>query len=137
MSQLVLPTLFEIAADALKTNPGWLDEAVDEHEAGRVTNTPPTTLSTMRVRGGGPPFVKRGARVSYIRRDLFQWLNARRRTSTSVEPTNIRRAEGSDCFCAADGTKGPTRAQAQIRCSGLHGRVGTICKGGSAPGNSS
>jgi len=77
------PSLFQIAAEALMANPGWLDEAVGEDEASRVTNTPPATLQTMRVRGGGPPFVKRGARVSYIRRDLFQWLTVRRRSSTS------------------------------------------------------
>ncbi len=93
MSQVVLPTLLEIAAEALKTNPGWLDEAVDEHEAGRVTNTPPPTLQTMRVRGGGPPFVKHGARVKYIRRDLFEWLTAARRSSTSV---TVHAAESAD-----------------------------------------
>ena len=78
-AQTPLPSLIEILQD----NPGWLDEAVNEAEASRITNTPKATLQTKRVRGGGPPFTKIGKRVSYIRRDLFGWLAAGRRTSTS------------------------------------------------------
>ena len=76
---LPLPSLIEI----LRDNPGWLDEAVDEAEASRITKTPKATLQTKRVRGGGPTFTKTGKRVLYIRRDLFDWLTAGRRTSTS------------------------------------------------------
>ncbi len=75
-----LPSL----ADILQDNPGWLDEAVGTPEASRITNTPKATLETMRVRGGGPVYTKRGKRVDYIRRDLFAWLAAGRRTSTSA-----------------------------------------------------
>ena len=74
-----LPSLIEI----LRDNPGWLDEAVSTDEASRITNTAKATLETMRVRGGGPVFSKRGKKVDYIRRDLFAWLAAGRRTSTS------------------------------------------------------
>jgi hypothetical protein len=74
-----LPTF----ADILRDNPGWLDEAVDTPEAGRITNTPVPTLETMRVRGGGPVFLKLNKRVHYTRRALFEWLAAGRRTSTS------------------------------------------------------
>ena len=77
--QTPLPSLIEILRDC----PGWLDEAVNEAEASRITNIPTATLQTKRVRGGGPPFTKTGKRVSYIRRDLFGWLVAGRRTSTS------------------------------------------------------
>ena len=77
------PPLDQIVREALERNPGWLDEAVPTAEASTITDTPPATLETMRNRGGGPPFIKRGKRVSYIRRDLFDWLRARRRTSTS------------------------------------------------------
>jgi len=87
MNGTTFPSLFQIAADALMANPGWLDEAVDEEEAERITNTPKATLQTQRVRGGGPPFVKHGARVKYIRRDLFEWLTAARRSSTT-DPHN-------------------------------------------------
>ena len=76
-------SLSEIAAAALKVNPGWLDEAVDEHEAARVVNESVATLRTKRTRGGGPAFVKQGSKVSYVRRWLFEYLVARRRTSTS------------------------------------------------------
>ena len=76
---LPLPSLIEI----LRDNPGWLDEAVDEAEASRIIKTPQATLQTKRVRGGGPIFTKAGKRVLYIRRDLFDWLAAGRRTSTS------------------------------------------------------
>ncbi len=55
--------------DILRDNPGWLDEAVNEAEASRITNTPQATLQTKRVRGGGPPFTKVGKRVLYIRRE--------------------------------------------------------------------
>ena len=74
-----LPSLIDI----LQGNPGWLDEAADEDEASQITKTPKATLQTKRVRGGGPPFTKVGKRVLYIRRDLFDWLAAGRRTSTS------------------------------------------------------
>lgn len=43
----------------------------------------PATLETMRVRGGGPVFVKLGARVVYQREDLNRWLEERKRKSTS------------------------------------------------------
>ena len=40
-------------------------------------------LKTLRVRGGGPPYVKRGRAVRYLRRDLDRWLESLRVTSTS------------------------------------------------------
>ena len=43
----------------------------------------PATLETMRVRGGGPVFVKLGRRVVYRREDLDEWLNRSRQRSTS------------------------------------------------------
>ncbi|MCH7666868.1 MAG: helix-turn-helix domain-containing protein [Acidobacteria bacterium] len=43
----------------------------------------PATLETYRIRGGGPVFVKLGARVVYQREDLDAWLAERKRTSTS------------------------------------------------------
>ena len=69
--------------DILRDNPGWLDEAVDTQEASRITDTPAPTLETLRVRGGGPAFVKLKKSVKYTRRSLFEWLAAGRRTSTS------------------------------------------------------
>jgi len=43
------------------------------------------TLETMRVRGGGPTFVKLGRRVVYRREDLDTWVETARRASTSEE----------------------------------------------------
>lgn len=43
----------------------------------------PTTLETLRTRGGGPPFVKLGRRVVYRSEDLATWLAHRVRRSTS------------------------------------------------------
>jgi predicted DNA-binding transcriptional regulator AlpA len=38
------------------------------------------TLETKASRGGGPPFIKVGAKVVYLQRDLDAWLNSRRVT---------------------------------------------------------
>ena len=61
----------------------YLDEVVDTAGASRITNTPESTLTTLRSRGGGPRFVKLGSRVHYKRRALFEWLAQGERTSTS------------------------------------------------------
>lgn len=77
------PSLADLAAAALRDNPGWLDEAVDEYEAARIVGESVATLRSKRTRGGGAVFVKSGSSVSYIRRDLFAYLSERRRASTS------------------------------------------------------
>ena len=82
MQNSPLPALPSFA-DILQTNPGWLDEAVNTKEASRITGVPVASLETMRVRGGGPVFIKLGKKVNYTRRACFEHLAARRRTSTS------------------------------------------------------
>lgn len=42
-----------------------------------------STLSKLRVFGGGPKFHKLGRRVVYDTRDLDGWFEARKRSSTS------------------------------------------------------
>lgn len=43
-----------------------------------------STLAKMRLRGDGPQFIKAGPRVVvYDLHDLDEWLDARRRSSTS------------------------------------------------------
>lgn len=74
-----LPTL----ADILKENPGWLDEAVNTPEASRFTKFAEPSLETMRVRGGGPKYSKKGKKVIYTRRWLLEWLASGQRSSTS------------------------------------------------------
>ena len=66
----------------VETPPGWLDQAVDQNEVSRITGVPTRSLEAMRCRGDGPPFIKIGKRVRYFRRDVFGWLNRRRRVST-------------------------------------------------------
>ena len=82
MQTLSLPAL-PAFADILQANPGWLDEAVPTAEASRITGEPIPTLETKRVRGGGPVFLKLGKSVKYTRRACFEYLAARRRSSTS------------------------------------------------------
>ena len=82
MQQPPVPALPSLV-DILQDNPGWLDEAVDTREASRITGEPVPTLETKRVRGGGPVFLKLGKSVRYTRRACFEYLAARRRTSTS------------------------------------------------------
>ena len=74
-----LPSFEEILAD----NPGWLDEAIDTKEAGRILGESPATLETKRVRGGGPRYTKRGKKVTYTRRSCFEYHRAGERSSTS------------------------------------------------------
>jgi hypothetical protein len=52
--------------------------------AAEFTQVPAATLATMRVRGGGPPFCKVGARVLYSYADLRAWIEAGRRVSTAA-----------------------------------------------------
>ncbi len=74
-----IPSLSEILAG----NPLYLDEAVGTVEAARIVGLAAASLETMRVRGGGPPFTKRGRRVLYTRRSLIKWLHEGERSSTS------------------------------------------------------
>jgi predicted DNA-binding transcriptional regulator AlpA len=41
------------------------------------------TLERWRVSGDGPSFIKLGRRVAYRECDLIEWVESRRRTSTS------------------------------------------------------
>jgi hypothetical protein len=53
-------------------------------QAAAYVQLSPDTLAKMRVRGDGPVFSKAGRRVVlYAQDDLDNWLNERRRHSTS------------------------------------------------------
>jgi len=41
------------------------------------------TLQALRVRGGGPAFIKLGKTVRYVKADLLQWIEVNRHSSTS------------------------------------------------------
>jgi hypothetical protein len=51
------------------------------------------TLCTWATTGGGPPYLKVGAKVIYLQRDLDDWLASRRVTCTA-ELNDALRAEG-------------------------------------------
>ena len=61
------------------SNSRWLSttEAADHCSVGK------STLEKLRLTGGGPPFIKLGARVIYDMSDLDAWLNKHRRGSTT------------------------------------------------------
>jgi excisionase family DNA binding protein len=52
-------------------------------EAAKYLGVGASTLSKLRVFGGGPVFLKLGRRVVYDRTDLDAWTQRRRRVSTS------------------------------------------------------
>jgi excisionase family DNA binding protein len=45
-------------------------------------------LNKLRLYGGGPVFVKIGAKVLYDQTDLAEWIEARKHRSTSEYPPN-------------------------------------------------
>lgn len=54
----------------------WLDTAITTEEASQLTGVSAATLTTLRSRGGGPPYLRpKGTRiVRYFRRHLLEWL---------------------------------------------------------------
>ena len=56
---------------------------LNDHEAAEYVGLSISTLSKRRVFGGGPKYLKLGRRVVYDTRDLDDWLDSHRRTSTS------------------------------------------------------
>lgn len=75
--------LIEEADKALRDNPLFLDEVVDEFEAARIRGLAVPTLRQKRYQGGGPVFIKSGRRVGYTRRALLEDIRACTRSSTS------------------------------------------------------
>ena len=59
------------------------DPLYDTPEAADYCNSGQSTLEKLRLTGGGPIFIKLGRRVVYRKSDLDDWLNSRRRRSTS------------------------------------------------------
>lgn len=56
---------------------------INQKQAAEQLGLPERSLENYRLRGGGPPFYKIGARVVYDSAELDAWLAARRRISTS------------------------------------------------------
>lgn len=62
-----------------------IQRMTDVAGASTYTGSAASTLNKLRVRGGGPRFVKIGRRVLYDYADLDSWLDEHRRNSTSDE----------------------------------------------------
>ena len=64
-----------------------MEQIYPEETAARILGVSPRSLQTWRWRGGGPPFIRLGGKtrgpVRYTHSDLQNYLDERRRTSTS------------------------------------------------------
>lgn len=52
-------------------------------DAARYSGLSASTLTKLRLTGDGPPYAKAGRAVVYAATDIDEWLESRRRTSTS------------------------------------------------------
>jgi Helix-turn-helix domain len=59
------------------------DAVFDAVAAANFTGLAVATLAKLRCFGGGPAFLKLGRKVLYRRRDLAEWLDARRVRNTT------------------------------------------------------
>lgn len=66
-------------------NPAYLNVK----EAAAVLRLGVSTLNKLRVRGGGPRYLKLGRRVVYRTTDLTEWADQRARQSTSEAPRMV------------------------------------------------
>jgi excisionase family DNA binding protein len=62
---------------------------LDTREAAKYVGLAPSTLETLRVRGGGPRFLKIRRAVRYRFDDLEAWLSGCERRSTSDLGTSV------------------------------------------------
>lgn len=60
-----------------------MKEMLDSGQAAQYLRLARQTLAKLRCVGGSPPFYKVGRQVLYERTELDQWLDTRRRRSTS------------------------------------------------------
>ena len=60
------------------------DGRLDGKNASRYVGLSEKTLATLRVKGKGPRFIKRG-RIFYFKEDLDTWLNASGRLTTTAQ----------------------------------------------------
>ena len=59
------------------------DDTLNAPAAALLLGMRMATLAKMRCMGGGPVFIKAGRRVLYRRRDILDWLDARRVRNTT------------------------------------------------------
>jgi predicted DNA-binding transcriptional regulator AlpA len=56
---------------------------LDTQQAAQFTKLSASTLTKLRLTGGGPRYLKLGRRVVYARAALVDWMHRRERSSTS------------------------------------------------------
>jgi hypothetical protein len=61
-------------------------DTLNVDKAAEYTNISKSSLNKLRVYGGGPIFIKVGARVVYDRLDLDTWLIGKKVANTSQSP---------------------------------------------------
>ncbi len=62
----------------------YLETLLNEKQAAAFLGVAPRTLQKWRVIGGGPVFISISNRAArYRRKDLFAWVEVRRKSSTS------------------------------------------------------
>jgi hypothetical protein len=61
-------------------------DTLNVDKAAEYTNISKSSLNKLRVYGGGPIFIKVGARVVYDRIDLDAWLAGKKIANTSQSP---------------------------------------------------
>jgi hypothetical protein len=62
-------------------------ETLNVLQAAEYTNISKSSLDKLRVYGGGPLYIKVGARVVYDRLDLDTWLVGKKVANTSQSPS--------------------------------------------------
>jgi hypothetical protein len=85
--------------DTITTTTGERDDdSLDTKAAARFLGCSESKLRKSRVHGGGPVYVKDGKSVRYVRRDLREFRDVRKRRSTSNAPVPqaVRGGEGCD-----------------------------------------
>jgi predicted DNA-binding transcriptional regulator AlpA len=68
--------------DTMKTGP--TDPLLHPTEVAKMLSVSLSWLAKARLNGSGPPFVKVGRAVRYLRSAVLDWIRARTRTSTSA-----------------------------------------------------
>lgn len=109
----------ESGMPATEPQPSGERVVLTTEQAGVFLGLSPTTLETLRTRGGGPPFVKLGRRVGYRRDDLTRWLGGLRIACGA--PPATRDSNPAHPW----GSRAPRPADNSLHEHGLH-RAGVV-----------
>ncbi|MES2905494.1 MAG: helix-turn-helix domain-containing protein [Pseudomonadota bacterium] len=68
------------------------DKKMRTKQAAAYCKLSQSTLAKLRLYGGGPPYSKAGRLVVYDIQDIDQWLDSRKRSSTSAPAYSAHQA---------------------------------------------